>query len=109
LVEEGGRTVCGVGGVGGKPSLLQLYTMLDDPLPFVKSFFKAYPLAMRQLLASEDTVFFLPSHTGLDRNLSPSSPFLMRFLSLVQGKFVFQVIFSYLHNLLVCLGLALGC
>ncbi|KAF9467993.1 fatty acid synthase [Collybia nuda] len=49
----------GVNGGTAKPSLLQSYTTLDDPLPFVETFFKAYPLATDQLLASEDTAFFL--------------------------------------------------
>ena len=42
-----------------KPSILQSYASLDDPLPFVETFFKTYPLATDQLLASEDTAFFL--------------------------------------------------
>ncbi|KAF8206176.1 fatty acid synthase [Mycena galopus ATCC 62051] len=49
----------GVNGGGDKPSLLQSYTLLDDPLPFIESFLKAYPIATRQLLASEDSAFFL--------------------------------------------------
>ncbi|TFK33214.1 fatty acid synthase [Crucibulum laeve] len=49
----------GVNGGGTKPSLLQSYTSLDEPLPFVESFFKAYPLATQQLLAAEDSAFFL--------------------------------------------------
>ncbi|KAF8638240.1 hypothetical protein AX17_002262 [Amanita inopinata Kibby_2008] len=49
----------GVNGGGGKPSVIQSYTSLDDPLPFVDSFFKAYPLATEQLLAAEDAGFFL--------------------------------------------------
>ncbi|KAJ7019830.1 fatty acid synthase [Mycena alexandri] len=49
----------GVNGGGDKPSLLQSYTSLDDPLPFIESFLKEYPIATRQLLASEDSAFFL--------------------------------------------------
>ncbi|KAJ7808682.1 hypothetical protein B0H14DRAFT_3761317 [Mycena olivaceomarginata] len=49
----------GVNGGSDKPSLLQSYTSLDDPLPFIESFLKAYPIATRQLLASEDSAFFL--------------------------------------------------
>ncbi|KAF7342433.1 Fatty acid synthase [Mycena venus] len=45
----------GVNGGGDKPSLLQLYTSLDDPLPFIE----AYPITTLQLLASEDLAFFL--------------------------------------------------
>ncbi|KAG5638483.1 hypothetical protein H0H81_012415 [Sphagnurus paluster] len=49
----------GVNGTATKPSVLQSYNSLDDPLPFVETFFKAYPLATKQLLASEDTAYFL--------------------------------------------------
>ncbi|KAF8896473.1 fatty acid synthetase alpha subunit [Infundibulicybe gibba] len=49
----------GVNGLGIKPSLLQSFKTLDDPLPFVDSFFKAYPLASEQLLSAEDIAFFL--------------------------------------------------
>jgi fatty acid synthase subunit alpha, fungi type len=49
----------GVNGGGGKPSFLQSFTALDDPLPFVDKFFEAYPLATEQLLASEDKAYFL--------------------------------------------------
>ncbi|CAK5268309.1 unnamed protein product [Mycena citricolor] len=49
----------GVNGSGNKPSILQSYTSLDDPLPFVQSFFKEYPIATTQLLAAEDSAFFL--------------------------------------------------
>ncbi|GLB40343.1 putative protein with domain of unknown function (DUF1729) [Lyophyllum shimeji] len=49
----------GVNGTAAKPSVLQSYNSLDDPLPFVETFFKAYPLATEQLLASEDTAYFL--------------------------------------------------
>jgi fatty acid synthase subunit beta len=49
----------GVDGGGIKPSLLQSYTSLDDPLPFVEQFFEKYPLGREQLLAAEDTAYFL--------------------------------------------------
>ena len=49
----------GVNGVGNKPSLLQNFSSLDDPLPFVETFFKKYPLAAEQLLAAEDRAYFL--------------------------------------------------
>ncbi|KAJ7060332.1 hypothetical protein C8F01DRAFT_1220130 [Mycena amicta] len=49
----------GVNGGGEKPSLLQSYTSLDDPLPFVESFLKEYPIATKQLLAAEDSAYFL--------------------------------------------------
>ena len=47
----------GVNGEGVKS--LQNFSSLDDPLPFVKPFFEAYPLAAEQLLAAEDTAYFL--------------------------------------------------
>ncbi|KAF8199703.1 fatty acid synthase [Pholiota molesta] len=49
----------GVNGGGHKPSLLQNFSLLDDPLPFVKTFFEKYPLATEQLLAAEDAAYFL--------------------------------------------------
>lgn len=49
----------GVNGGGAKSSILQSYTSLDKPQEFVASFFKAYPLATEQILASEDKAFFL--------------------------------------------------
>jgi fatty acid synthase subunit alpha len=49
----------GVNNTGNKASLLQSYVSLDDPLTFVESFFKAYPLATEQLLAADDVAYFL--------------------------------------------------
>jgi fatty acid synthase subunit alpha, fungi type len=43
----------------GVKSLLQNFSSLNDPLPFVKCFFEAYLLAAEQLLAAEDTAYFL--------------------------------------------------
>lgn len=48
----------GVNG-GKKASILQSYTSLDAPKAFIEEFFKAYPLATQQLLASEDKAYFL--------------------------------------------------
>ena len=48
----------GVNGEGVK-LLLQNFSSLNNPLPFVKCFFKAYPLVAEQLLAAEDTAYFL--------------------------------------------------
>ena len=39
-------------GVNGGVKSLQNFSSLDDPLPFVKRFFEAYPLAAEQLLAA---------------------------------------------------------
>ena len=49
----------GVNGAATKPSVLQSFLSLDDPHPFVGTFFKSYPLATEQLLAAEDTAYFL--------------------------------------------------
>ncbi|TFY80295.1 hypothetical protein EWM64_g3715 [Hericium alpestre] len=49
----------GVNGGGPKASILQSYSSLDKPDAFVQEFFKAYPLATEQLLASEDKAYFL--------------------------------------------------
>ncbi|KAE9399788.1 fatty acid synthase [Gymnopus androsaceus JB14] len=49
----------GVNGSGTKPSVLQSYNSLNDPLPCVESFFKTYPLATQQLLSADDSGFFL--------------------------------------------------
>ncbi|KAH8822971.1 fatty acid synthase [Flagelloscypha sp. PMI_526] len=49
----------GVNGGGHNPSILQAYKELDSPAPFIEKFFKTYPLASTQLLATEDAAFFL--------------------------------------------------
>ncbi|KAK0450204.1 fatty acid synthase [Armillaria borealis] len=49
----------GVNGESNKPSVLQSYTSLDDPLPFIQSFFQTYVGGTTQLLAAEDSAFFL--------------------------------------------------
>ncbi|KAJ3886618.1 hypothetical protein GG344DRAFT_81530 [Lentinula edodes] len=49
----------GVNGSGTKPSVLQSYNSLNDPLPCVETFFKAYPLASQQLLSVDDSGYFL--------------------------------------------------
>ncbi|KAI0685962.1 fatty acid synthase [Cytidiella melzeri] len=48
----------GVNG-GAKASIIQSYSSLDKPHAFVEEFFKAYPLATEQLLATEDKAYFL--------------------------------------------------
>jgi len=49
----------GVNGSGTKPSVLQSYNYLNDPLPCIESFSKTYPLATQQLLSADDSGFFL--------------------------------------------------
>jgi fatty acid synthase subunit alpha len=66
----------GVNGEGVK-SFLQNFSSLNDPLPFIKCFFEAYPLSAEQLLAAEDTAFFSEFRKDQGRNQSPLSQFLM--------------------------------
>lgn len=54
-VEERFSTVNGT----TKPSHIQSYTSLDDPLPAVEEFFQKYPLAREQQMGAEDVKFFL--------------------------------------------------
>ncbi|EAU85370.1 fatty acid synthetase alpha subunit [Coprinopsis cinerea okayama7 len=63
-------------GFATKPSLLQSYTSLDDPLPFVEEFFKKYPLAAEQLLAAEDTAYFLAISQRPGQKPAPFIPVL---------------------------------
>lgn len=49
----------GVNGGGAKASVIQSYSVLDKPQAFIDEFFKSYPLATEQLLASEDKAYFL--------------------------------------------------
>jgi fatty acid synthase subunit alpha len=44
---------------GPKTSILQSFTELDDPRPFLTKFFKTYPSTTEQLLATEDKAYFL--------------------------------------------------
>ncbi|KAK7027725.1 hypothetical protein R3P38DRAFT_3520793 [Favolaschia claudopus] len=74
--EKRWKRFAGVNGGGNKPSLLQSYTSLDDPLPFIESFFKAYPIATRQLLAAEDSAFFLAISQRPGHKLVPFIPVL---------------------------------
>jgi fatty acid synthase subunit alpha len=48
----------GAGG-GVKASILQSFTELDDPIPFVEKFLETYELAKEQLVAAEDKAYFL--------------------------------------------------
>ncbi|GBE87869.1 fatty acid synthase [Sparassis crispa] len=49
----------GVNGGGEKSSILQSFNSLDKPRAVIEEFFKTYPLATEQLLASEDKAYFL--------------------------------------------------
>jgi fatty acid synthase subunit alpha len=65
----------GVNGVV-KASVLQSFSALDDPLPFVETFFQAYPLAREQLLASEDKAYFLTISQRAGQKPAPFIPIL---------------------------------
>ncbi|KAI5863027.1 fatty acid synthase beta subunit [Durotheca rogersii] len=45
--------------VPGSDSTTKTYDDLDDPLPMVEEFFKAYPLATSQLMNTQDCLYFL--------------------------------------------------
>ncbi|KAF8656258.1 hypothetical protein AX16_002694 [Volvariella volvacea WC 439] len=66
----------GVDGYNSKPSLLQSYTSLDDPLPFVNTFLEKYPLAKEQLLAAEDSAYFLAISQRPGQKPAPFIPVL---------------------------------
>ncbi|EIW57289.1 fatty acid synthase [Trametes versicolor FP-101664 SS1] len=65
----------GVNG-GQKPSILQSYTSLDKPQAFVEKFFKRYPAATEQLLASEDKAYFLAISQRPGQKPAPFIPIL---------------------------------
>ena len=66
----------GVNGHSTKASLLQSFTSLDDPRPFVESFFNSYPLAKEQFLSAEDSAFFLASSQRPGQKPVPFIPVL---------------------------------
>ncbi|THV07258.1 fatty acid synthase [Dendrothele bispora CBS 962.96] len=49
----------GIDGTSAKTSAIQSYSTLNDPAPFVATFFKSYPSATQQLLSADDTAYFL--------------------------------------------------
>ncbi|EIW51495.1 uncharacterized protein TRAVEDRAFT_41081 [Trametes versicolor FP-101664 SS1] len=65
---------------GQKPSILQSYTSLDRPQAFIEKFFKTYPAATEQLLASEDKAYFLAILQRPSQKPAPSSPSSMQAL-----------------------------
>ncbi|KAH8086005.1 hypothetical protein BXZ70DRAFT_1011826 [Cristinia sonorae] len=66
----------GVNGGGPKPSILQSYTSLDKPTNVVQDFFKKYPAATEQLLASEDKAYFLAISQRPGQKPAPFIPIL---------------------------------
>ena len=49
----------GVNWAATKSSVLQSFSSLDGPHPFIETFFNSYSLATEQLLAAEDTAYLL--------------------------------------------------
>ena len=43
----------------GKPSILQSYSELNDPYPFIETVFKTYPESQTQLISAQDVQYFL--------------------------------------------------
>ena len=86
----------GVNGSAAKPSNLQSYTSLNNPLPFVETFFKSYPLTTHQLLASEDTAYFLAIAQRPGQKLVPFIPVLDASFE-VWFKKVFHLCLGYYH------------
>ncbi|KAJ2970991.1 hypothetical protein NUW54_g12606 [Trametes sanguinea] len=66
----------GVNGGGAKASILQSYSVLDKPQAFVEDFFKKYPAATEQLLASEDKAYFLAISQRPGQKPAPFIPVL---------------------------------
>lgn len=66
----------GVNGGGAKASVLQSYTALDQPSQVVAEFFKKYPVATEQLLASEDKAYFLAISQRPGQKPAPFIPIL---------------------------------
>jgi fatty acid synthase subunit alpha len=99
----------GVNGLGMKPSLLQSFSSLDDPLPFVQVFFKKYPLATEQLLAAEDAAYFLAIAQRPGQKPAPFIPVLDAHFEVWFKKVKsFEMNFRNRSNYKLELGLALG-
>ena len=65
----------GVNG-GPKASILQSFSSLDKPQEFIEQFFKTYPAATEQLLASEDKAYFLAISQRPGQKPAPFIPVL---------------------------------
>jgi len=59
-----------------KPSILQSFSSLDQPGPFLEEFFESYPQATEQLLGSEDKAFFLAISQRPGQKPAPFIPIL---------------------------------
>ena len=65
-------------GVNGKPkqSIIQSYSSLNDPEPFVAAFLSTYPEASQQLLPAEGKKYFLSIAQRPGRKPAPFIPAL---------------------------------
>ncbi len=61
---------------GEKASILQSFSLLDKPAEFIEQFFKIYPAATEQLLASEDKAYFLAISQRPGQKPAPFIPVL---------------------------------
>ena len=99
----------GVNGGGVKLSLLQNFSSLNDPLPFVKSFFETYPLAAEQLLAAEDTAYFLAISQRPGQKPVPFIPVLDASFEVWFKKVSFDLFSSDRLLMTMILGFLVGC
>jgi len=97
----------GVYGSGSKPSILQSFTTVNDPLPFVDEFFKVYPLAKEQLLASERPSVLPDNFTTTGQKRVPFIPVLDANFEVWFQK-VMVMALSFLLRLRSCIGFAMG-
>lgn len=93
---------------GKKDSILQSFTTLDDPSSFVETFFLAYPAATKQLVAAEDSAFFLAISQRPGQKPVPFIPVLDASFE-VWFKKVCEYILSFHSRLTICEGFPLGC
>ncbi len=86
-----------VNGSVSKPSIIQSYSSLDEPTSFVKTFFETYPAATSQLLASEDSAFFLAIAQRPGQKPAPFIPVLDASFE-VWFKKVGQYVYHFLRH-----------
>jgi fatty acid synthase subunit alpha, fungi type len=92
----------GVNGGGVKPSLLQNFSSLNDPLPFVKSF-ETYPLT------AEDTAYFLAISQRPGQKPVPFIPVLDASFEVWFKKVSFDMFSSDSLLMTIILGFLVGC
>lgn len=98
-----------VNGSGSKPSIIQSYSSLDEPHAFLKTFFETYNVATTQLMAAEDTAFFLAISQRPGQKPAPFIPVLDASFEVWFKKVgcihFWSLIFT--HN--IFLGFSVGC